>query len=1086
MDEIHTPDLKQAVSHLKAGDLEAAQKILISIIKTNPNNEAAWYALSFTLRERTQKIYALKRALQINPDFQAAKISLAKLQGQTSGDKSQLEKGEPELAQDFSTVKSLLDSGKKERALEMLRSMLKESPEQPLGWYLLSFAEPTLRAQRSALRQAVRIDPAFEKARVRLSALDSTQEIAEQRPRRSIVPPREPISQPQPPPRKVSSSMISILKYFFKRVIVIALTICIGTYITVSIANKTKDVDQSMVYQIRESIEWMEENDYFADIPENEKEGATYKLRLQLQEELGILTPQRYRNLRYTYNALTFSWGKAVISMAGITPGTTRVGLHKVRDVILQHFPNTLLIIGTANLITFLLGIPLSLRLASRKQGQWIDRFMTMLAPISSIPSWVHGALLIGVFAIQLRLLPASGKYDILPAETWLENFIIVGKHMILPVTAVLLGMFFQMVYTWRTYLMIFSEEDYVELAKAKGIPQRKLERKHILHPAMPFMLTGFAMSLVGFWQMATAVERFFYWPGLGYLYLSALPQYLEDIFFPGDLGIILSIVVIFAYMLGFTVLILDMIYAWIDPRVRLGVGDTPSVPSSSKVPRFRGFSDRKRRMKPTQKIPLGKRLRIISSRIRVSWRNTNVWFQRTMREVLRYPSAVIGLVLITILIAGSLYAVIALPFAEIGEEWRNVELTGRFEVPKNVPAVWVNWFRARDFPTTVQRSSLDGSIQKTVVEKEDGYPEIVLSTTLDYPYQEFPQDLVLFIEAEYDQKAPHLLLTWITPDGREIFPKSPAVKSKVTYYFSEYLPLRGYLRKNVHWENWFVTTGAHQTPAFYVLFAEPESDIELALPGTYQLQISALTFEENNDVDVELLMLGKVYGWAGTDYLRRDLLVPLFWGLPLALAFGLVGATLTTLIAMHLAAAGVWFGGWVDNLVQRLTEINMILPILAIGVLIYFLYDIKLWVILVIVIAFNIFGSPTKSFRAAFLQIREDPYIEAAKAYGASNARIIVTYMVPRIFPTLIPQLVALIPSMVFLEATLGILGVFDPRYPTWGRVIFEAIEERALWAGSQYWVLEPIGLLLLTGVAFALLGFALERVLNPRLQSK
>ena len=232
--------------------------------------------------------------------------------------------------------------------------------------------------------------------------------------------------------------------------------------------------------------------------------------------------------------------------------------------------------------------------------------------------------------------------------------------------------------------------------------------------------------------------------------------------------------------------------------------------------------------------------------------------------------------------------------------------------------------------------------------------------------------------------------------------------------------------------------------------------------------------------------MLGRVYGWAGTDYLRRDLLVPLLWGLPFALAFGLVGATSTTLLAMIVSAAGVWFGGWADGLVQRLTEINMILPILAIGVLLYALYGFSLWTVLAIFVALNVFSSPTKAFRASFLQIREAPYIESARAYGASNARIVFLYMVPRIVPTLIPQLVALIPAMVFLEATLGILKVYDPRFPTWGRVIYEALEEQALWGGSLYWVLEPLGLLLMTGLAFALLGFALERILNPRLQTK
>jgi peptide/nickel transport system permease protein len=129
-----------------------------------------------------------------------------------------------------------------------------------------------------------------------------------------------------------------------------------------------------------------------------------------------------------------------------------------------------------------------------------------------------------------------------------------------------------------------------------------------------------------------------------------------------------------------------------------------------------------------------------------------------------------------------------------------------------------------------------------------------------------------------------------------------------------------------------------------------------------------------------------------------------------------------------------------------------------------------------------SIFGSPTKSFRAAFLQVKNAPYIEAAQAYGASNKRIILRYMLPRIIPVLVPQLVALIPSFVFLESTLAVFNI-KSLYPTWGKVIIQALFAPTAW-GSPYWILEPLTLLLLTGFAFAMVGFALDHTLNPKLQ--
>jgi peptide/nickel transport system permease protein len=184
----------------------------------------------------------------------------------------------------------------------------------------------------------------------------------------------------------------------------------------------------------------------------------------------------------------------------------------------------------------------------------------------------------------------------------------------------------------------------------------------------------------------------------------------------------------------------------------------------------------------------------------------------------------------------------------------------------------------------------------------------------------------------------------------------------------------------------------------------------------------------------------------------------------------------------MAVAACGVWLGGWVDALIQQLVEANLILPVIAIGVLIYSYFNVSIWVFLGIIVLLNVFGSPTKSFRAALLQVKEAPYLEAARAYGAGNSRIIFRYLVPRILPILVPQLVGLIPSYVFLEATLGIFNVRSD-YPTWGRIIYEALRNGANF-GSSFWVIEPLSLLLLTGLAFAMLGFALERILNPRLR--
>jgi peptide/nickel transport system permease protein len=272
--------------------------------------------------------------------------------------------------------------------------------------------------------------------------------------------------------------------------------------------------------------------------------------------------------------------------------------------------------------------------------------------------------------------------------------------------------------------------------------------------------------------------------------------------------------------------------------------------------------------------------------------------------------------------------------------------------------------------------------------------------------------------------------------------------------------------------------------PPEQALFADPASDEPRPLNGRYELRVSGIVFEESADIDVKFILYGQVHGLAGTDHRRRDLTIALLWGTPIALAFGLLAALGSTVSTMVIAAVGVWFGGWIDGVIQRITEVTLILPLLPILIMVGTFYSRSIWLMLGVVILLGVFGATVKTYRAVFLQVKQSPYIEAARAYGASHARIIFSYLIPRIIPLLIPQLVVLIPSFVFLEASLAVLGLGDPVLPTWGKVIDDARANGVPFVGLYYWVLEPSILLMLTGLAFAMLGFALDRIFNPKLR--
>ncbi len=929
-------------------------------------------------------------------------------------------------------------------------------------------------------------------------------------------------------------SIIRFIGYLSKRALMIFLTIMVGVYITVLIANKSGQIDQRVAAGVDRVISVMRSRGWLNDVDESEHRALIEEKRTELLQEAGYFLPSGLRNLYWTWKALRFDWGVSLMAGDGIIKWRDTTVID-IREILKGYLPNTLLLVGTSNLIIFFFGIPLALYFASRKQNNWINRLFTTLSPISSIPSWIYGILLVAVFAAGLQLLPFGGKYDILPPETPVERITQVTRHMILPVTAILLGIIFQLVNVWRTYFTIYSEEDYVDLAIAKGLDPKVVERRYVLRPTMPYILTSFALTLVAFWQTTTALEYFFSWPGIGQLYVKALPNYLGLSFYPGEMSVVISIVVLFAYLLGLIVFILDLAYAWLDPRIRLNTNNQSmhvarkkklinfETRTSSKdfqfsfslnttdslldpqtwkprsgqlIMNFRNwfgglFTHSKAETERTNNLPDESQQKMdwwnrFAASLKQSIKSMRSNLSPTWREIRKSPAAIIGLSIIFVMVGGSIYAIIAYPYKEIGRKFYTEAVTGKISAPRNAPPQWTNWLRKEKLPETLKLSSQDGTIEKIVKQNEDGTKNITFLANIDYAFTSFPQDILLYFDSTFEEKRPFLSSVWKTPDGREFNLKNVSIESDSPIYLSDLVNVRIGLRKNPGIEDWFVVEDPGMMPGFYLLMADPNSKEPAALPGKHTLEISALTFEADTDIDVDMQILGQVYGLAGTDALRRDLIIPLLWGMPFALAIGITGAVITTFAALILSAVGTWRGGWLDNLIQRMTEVNMILPVLAIGILVFALYGINLYLILGAIIILGIFGSPTKTFRSAFLQVKEEPYLESARAYGSSNSRIVFRYMIPRIFPLVIPQLVILIPTFVFLEATLAIFNVFDPYYPTWGKTIHEAISRGAWWGGSHYWVLEPIALLLLAGFGFSLLGTTLERILSPRLQDR
>jgi len=437
-------------------------------------------------------------------------------------------------------------------------------------------------------------------------------------------------------------------------------------------------------------------------------------------------------------------------------------------------------------------------------------------------------------------------------------------------------------------------------------------------------------------------------------------------------------------------------------------------------------------------------------------------------KKLADYPTAIVALILILFLLGVSVYAVVTIPYEKAILLWRGGEEVW-YANPRLAAPEWVNWFSDKKRPVSFSMKMDNPGVTKVVDADESGSSEIVITYTFDYSYDYFPQEMMIYFTPTFTTKGPFADAVWITPDGRKININNFALDSKTTYRFTQDARLQRLLKNQSAMEG---------------LFRDPAQETATPLKGTYQLVINAYTFETGSSVDAEFVMHGTLAGWAGTDHLRRDLGVALLWGTPIALAFGLLAALGTTVTTMVIAAIGAWYRGWIDGLIQRVTEINLVLPFLPILLMVGTFYSRSIWVILGATILLNIFSAGIKTNRAIFLQIKEAPFIEAARTYNTSDRRIILRYLTPRLIPTLVPQLVTLVPTYVFIEASLAVLGLGDPNLPTWGKVINDAFTNSAHYQGLYYWMLEPAIMLVITGLAFAMLGFSLDRIFNPRLR--
>jgi peptide/nickel transport system permease protein len=347
-----------------------------------------------------------------------------------------------------------------------------------------------------------------------------------------------------------------IVKYMTLKMIMIFTTVVVGVYLTIIIANMGGYVDRIQEGQIGEKISnQVINNPTFKLLTADVRKERIAEMTRLAEIRAGLDQPFLVRSFRFLSDALSLNLGRAIYM-------TSDGGSKQVRLILLERLPSTLVLFATENIINFIMSIFFALAL-SRKYGSLIDRAVIALSPTSSAPGWFYGLFLILIFAAGARILPFGGMVDAPPPAESFEYALSLAKHLILPVSALILATIFGNIYAWRTFFLIYSSEEYVEMGKAKGVSPRELERRYILRPTLPYIITNFALALITVWQGAIVLETIFNWPGIGRLLFQAIGQF--------DTPVIVGSTVIYAYLLGITVLLLEFAYTVVDPRVKIG-----------------------------------------------------------------------------------------------------------------------------------------------------------------------------------------------------------------------------------------------------------------------------------------------------------------------------------------------------------------------------------------------------------------------------------------------------------------------------------------------------------------------------------
>ena len=222
-----------------------------------------------------------------------------------------------------------------------------------------------------------------------------------------------------------------------------------------------------------------------------------------------------------------------------------------------------------------------------------------------------------------------------------------------------------------------------------------------------------------------------------------------------------------------------------------------------------------------------------------------------------------------------------------------------------------------------------------------------------------------------------------------------------------------------------------------------------------------------------------------GTDDLGRSVLTLVIWGSRISLLVGLVATLITMVIGSVVGILAGFRGGWIDTVLMRLTDWFLVIPWLALAIVLASILGQSMGIIM-LVIGLTSWPSTARVVRSQTLTVKQRPFVERARALGASDWHLVTRHILPNVFPVIFANTVLVVAIAILSETTLSFLGLGDPLHISWGTILEFAFTAGAASIGAWWWLLAPgLGIVLVV-LAFTVCGYALDEILNPRLRRR